>query len=171
MVAERSVSISRGPVLHPKAVPAGRALPGSRHDKRCAVTPGGGKRRTKRDWVRQLYARAGALLGICSHCYPAGRLRGTLKYLIKMVLPDRIELSTSPLPMECSTTELRQQTKRGYRVDAPPQSAVPCHTDFGSARMMRTRLVHEDPEFLSGGSILSPVARLRMKFRSFAAES
>lgn len=27
----------------------------------------------------------------------------------KMVLPDRIELSTSPLPMECSTTELRQR--------------------------------------------------------------
>src|ERR1700716_3178914 len=26
----------------------------------------------------------------------------------RMVLPDRIELSTSPLPMECSTTELRQ---------------------------------------------------------------
>ena len=26
----------------------------------------------------------------------------------EMVLPDRIELSTSPLPMECSTTELRQ---------------------------------------------------------------
>lgn len=26
----------------------------------------------------------------------------------KLVLPDRIELSTSPLPMECSTTELRQ---------------------------------------------------------------
>ena len=25
-----------------------------------------------------------------------------------LVLPDRIELSTSPLPMECSTTELRQ---------------------------------------------------------------
>ena len=25
-----------------------------------------------------------------------------------VVLPDRIELSTSPLPMECSTTELRQ---------------------------------------------------------------
>jgi hypothetical protein len=28
-----------------------------------------------------------------------------------MVLPDRIELSTSPLPMECSTTELRQHAK------------------------------------------------------------
>jgi hypothetical protein len=25
------------------------------------------------------------------------------------VLPERIELSTSPLPRECSTTELRQQ--------------------------------------------------------------
>src|SRR5689334_20164736 len=31
-----------------------------------------------------------------------------------MVLPDRIELSTSPLPRECSTTELRQRRiKRG----------------------------------------------------------
>src|SRR5579864_8080894 len=29
-----------------------------------------------------------------------------------MVLPDRIELSTSPLPMECSTTELRQRAAR-----------------------------------------------------------
>jgi hypothetical protein len=30
-----------------------------------------------------------------------------------MVLPDRIELSTSPLPMECSTTELRQHREHG----------------------------------------------------------
>jgi hypothetical protein len=29
-----------------------------------------------------------------------------------VVLPERIELSTSPLPRECSTTELRQQTRR-----------------------------------------------------------
>jgi hypothetical protein len=28
-----------------------------------------------------------------------------------MVLPERIELSTSPLPMECSTTELRQHAR------------------------------------------------------------
>ena len=27
------------------------------------------------------------------------------------MLPDRIELSTSPLPMECSTTELRQRAR------------------------------------------------------------
>jgi hypothetical protein len=37
----------------------------------------------------------------------------------KMVLPDRIELSTSPLPRECSTTELRQQALR------PSSSAAP----------------------------------------------
>ena len=30
-----------------------------------------------------------------------------------MVLQERIELSTSPLPRECSTTELRQQA-RGF---------------------------------------------------------
>ena len=36
----------------------------------------------------------------------------------EMVLPDRIELSTSPLPMECSTTELRQQC---WGKNRPPQ--------------------------------------------------
>src|SRR5260370_1283138 len=30
-----------------------------------------------------------------------------------LVLPDRIELSTSPLPRECSTTELRQRSRHG----------------------------------------------------------
>ena len=29
----------------------------------------------------------------------------------KLVLPERIELSTSPLPRECSTTELRQPVR------------------------------------------------------------
>ena len=37
-----------------------------------------------------------------------------------VVLPDRIELSTSPLPMECSTTELRQQMLVKNR---PPRGA------------------------------------------------
>jgi hypothetical protein len=32
-----------------------------------------------------------------------------------MVLLDRIELSTSPLPMECSTTELQQRRAAGRR--------------------------------------------------------
>ena len=41
-----------------------------------------------------------------------------------MVLPDRIELSTSPLPMECSTTELRQHA--GMRESAKrPQQGGP----------------------------------------------
>ncbi len=35
------------------------------------------------------------------------------KILIWMVLPGRIELTTSPLPRECSTTELRQRTFGG----------------------------------------------------------
>jgi hypothetical protein len=41
-----------------------------------------------------------------------------------MVLPDRIELSTSPLPMECSTTELRQHaTNAGIGPKAPCNGA------------------------------------------------
>ncbi len=35
-----------------------------------------------------------------------------------MVLPDRIELSTSPLPRECSTTELRQHRHYAPRCEA-----------------------------------------------------
>src|SRR4051812_1288841 len=46
-----------------------------------------------------------------------------------MVLPDRIELSTSPLPMECSTTELRQHARdlRESALKAPYQAAGSCH--------------------------------------------
>jgi hypothetical protein len=32
---------------------------------------------------------------------------------LKLVLPKRIELLTSPLPRECSTTELRQHLRKG----------------------------------------------------------
>ena len=39
-----------------------------------------------------------------------------------LVLLDRIELSTSPLPRECSTTELQQHCLRGSSLlGAPPQ--------------------------------------------------
>src|SRR3954453_5013007 len=45
-----------------------------------------------------------------------------------MVLPDRIELSTSPLPMECSTTELRQHARESRnRPKRPLQAAGSCH--------------------------------------------
>ncbi len=37
-----------------------------------------------------------------------------------MVLPERIELSTSPLPRECSTTELRQRRRGLISVPMPP---------------------------------------------------
>ncbi len=40
-----------------------------------------------------------------------GRTNTVLIFPERMVLPDRIELSTSPLPMECSTTELRQHAR------------------------------------------------------------
>src|SRR5512147_2010810 len=38
---------------------------------------------------------------------------GSCFHVRKLVLPERIELSTSPLPRECSTTELRQQARLG----------------------------------------------------------
>jgi hypothetical protein len=64
-----------------------------------------------------------------------------------MVLPDRIELSTSPLPMECSTTELRQHVP-GLRESAEKAStrrADPCHKAGGRAS--------------AGTSLLSPPRR------------
>ena len=41
---------------------------------------------------------------------PLGVLDFLPKQQLKMVLLERIELSTSPLPRECSTTELQQRT-------------------------------------------------------------
>ena len=44
-----------------------------------------------------------------------------------MVLPDRIELSTSPLPRECSTTELvqrRSERQRFIRVRTTPGKSL-----------------------------------------------
>src|SRR6478609_6105243 len=46
----------------------------------------------------------------------------------EMVLPDRIELSTSPLPMECSTTELRQHARENrIGPSGPVQAGGSCH--------------------------------------------
>src|ERR671912_5267 len=48
-----------------------------------------------------------------------------------LVLPDRIELSTSPLPRECSTTELRQRPEAaglggaGYAIAPEPVQPLP----------------------------------------------
>jgi hypothetical protein len=44
------------------------------------------------------------------------RLFFNLLPAVRLVLPVRIELTTSPLPRECSTTELRQQARADARV-------------------------------------------------------
>jgi hypothetical protein len=44
------------------------------------------------------------------------------KYLISLVLRERIELSTSPLPRECSTTELPQLSPE--RISKFPSAGV-----------------------------------------------
>src|SRR4051794_2811112 len=57
-----------------------------------------------------------------------------------MVLPDRIELSTSPLPMECSTTELRQHAR--YSRNRPQkalQAGGSCHKAPAGASAWRGR--------------------------------
>ena len=41
-----------------------------------------------------------------------------------MVLRERIELSTSPLPMECSTTELPQQGLKQPKVSVPTKDRM-----------------------------------------------
>jgi hypothetical protein len=60
----------------------------------------------------------------------ANRKRICAKALIFLVLPHRIELWTSPLPRECSTTELRQQGAAG----APPEARGNCHKGWQGAR-------------------------------------
>ncbi len=55
-----------------------------------------------------------------TRAFPAARMLMHACAENGMVLPDRIELSTSPLPMECSTTELRQQMLVKNR---PPRGA------------------------------------------------
>ena len=52
-----------------------------------------------------------------------------------MVLPDRIELSTSPLPMECSTTELRQHAREQNRPRRPRQAGGSCHKGLSGASL------------------------------------
>src|SRR6202000_747259 len=58
-----------------------------------------------------------------------------------MVLPDRIELSTSPLPMECSTTELRQHAP-DHRIGRKGlhKAADPCHKAGGHASAGRAAI-------------------------------
>ena len=61
-------------------------------------------------------------------------VKGSVKptnYLILLVLQERIELSASPLPRGCSTTELLQQQEAGPRQPYRP-SAQPIRDSSGS---------------------------------------
>jgi hypothetical protein len=60
---------------------------------------------------------------------------------VSVVLLDRIELSTSPLPRECSTTELQQQDLIGG-----VGTAVACHTGDGGARTAPEQEAAQPPQ-------------------------
>jgi hypothetical protein len=62
-----------------------------------------------------------------------------------MVLPDRIELSTSPLPMECSTTELRQRFASGA-ASGPAAARRFCHRAAANATIASAPSSRADPQ-------------------------
>ncbi len=70
-----------------------------------------------------------------------------------LVLPDRIELSTSPLPRECSTTELRQQRDwRGPARKPRPNAGGSCHKVPACASAARLVFRERRPRDASKGS-------------------
>jgi hypothetical protein len=94
--------------------------------------------------------------------------------LRKMVLPDRIELSTSPLPMECSTTELRQRAPdQENRPKRPLQGGPILATRPGDAQargpvrnaFQKAKIMLWRPRPPSLGSIELPFADIAGKFQ------
>jgi hypothetical protein len=65
-------------------------------------------------------------------------LEASILRALLMVLPGRIELTTSPLPRGCSTTELRQQESGAIRSGAP-EAGGNCHKGWRRARIVRPR--------------------------------
>jgi hypothetical protein len=62
------------------------------------------------------------------------------------VLPVRIELTTSPLPRECSTTELRQRRRATTSdVNVGPERRVPCHKGGNGASARRSANAGDEP--------------------------
>lgn len=76
-------------------------------------------------FVKPLRYSPNGVYGTPDFAFPFKALGGISGKKSEMVLPERIELSTSPLPRECSTTELRQQ----------PDAADFCHIVSPSARL------------------------------------
>ena len=79
------------------------------------------------------------------------------------MLPDRIELSTSPLPMECSTTELRQRARiRESAKKAPHKAADPCHKAPSRASVRTSPRGHQKgPQSTRSARGLLQLAQLR----------
>ena len=82
---------------------------------------------------------------------------------IELVLPHRIELWTSPLPRECSTTELRQQALRPYH---RPRRRISSAEGLESGAILATALMGAQAGF--GGA--PRAARTRRGRRPYAAE-
>src|SRR5262244_285267 len=70
----------------------------------------------------------------------------------KMVLPVWIEHTTSPLPRECSTTELRQRRHfQGPRPEAAGRGLTDCPSaDNGSATRLEQALIASKPPVRCG---------------------
>jgi hypothetical protein len=84
----------------------------------------------------------------------------------RLVLPDRIELSTSPLPMECSTTELRQHAPDyENRPKGPSRRADPCHKGTGFASAGRPSGVPKTAKSARNHVLSSRFAGIGAKFR------
>jgi hypothetical protein len=95
---------------------------GERHVLAAKSLAGYARERTVYPRVRNLQDRCVLMRRFCIWT-DWGILRVASKAVIlleKMVLPDRIELSTSPLPMECSTTELRQHARDTESAETAP---------------------------------------------------
>ncbi len=103
------------------------------------------QRSQQRCWRGTLPALGGGCGASCKTIATAGRRQESTKSatvpglpkvfgvaILHLVLPVRIELTTSPLPRECSTTELRQQLRvstsgRPGRAPASAKRGDPCH--------------------------------------------
>jgi hypothetical protein len=87
-----------------------------------------------------------------------------------MVLPDRIELSTSPLPMECSTTELRQHAGNGNQ----PEKAVQAGRSLPQGVRPRKRGRRRGPIIMNeshGGGLSAGFHRGRIGLIASAAQA
>ena len=81
----------------------------------------------------------------------------------QLVLPVRIELTTSPLPMECSTTELRQHHGRRQRISDQRPDVEPFGSRLAGAAARPIDKAWERREGSKGRPIRRPEGRCRAR--------